>query len=1451
MGDSGLNISPSDLHSSGSTLQNFGNQVASGGDKLQTIGDHLVSHASGDRSGVGSIIAKALGSGTKVAGKVFSEGGRVAGAAGGRLHSNASAHEDNESHQTGVFRGIHGNGSSEHPPTPKANSGGESGGGSGSGSGEKTPGKPPTPHPDEGGGSGSSVKDGNGDPAKNATPPSCRPGSGDPIDMTTGQMMMTQVDATIEGVLPLVITRTHLSGYRFGRWFGAAWSSTVDARIEVDADGVQFATDEGALLAYPAPLPGRDVLPDFGPRWPLRENEYGYLISAPERHRSWQFDQSGTLTAIIDDGGARIDLGYAEDGALEELRHSAGYRVVVQTAGGRITALSLADDATEVPLVAYHYNDAARLTDIVDSTGVAWQFGYDQDGRVESWQDRSGHWYRYEFDEQGRCVRGEGSGGFLNATFSWDPARRVNTSTDSLGNTTTYELNEFWQVVRETDALGGVTASEWNRAGQLLARTDPLGRTTRYEYAEDENLATVIRPDGSRVGLNRIDGRSLTVTVASTDAGEDDWTRVYIGPQLPDPLTEQVGIAGFADSGSLDDPVTDAPGDDVTGQTRTGLPAATSDGSQFQRDVFGRPRAIVDARGGRTLFDWTVEGKRLRRQDPSGAETRWRYDNDGNEVEQLDPAGGLIRNEYGPFDLLLASTDQTGARTTYGYDTELRRTSVTNPAGATWHYRYDAAGRLVEEVDFDGRVQRVDYDAAGQIVRTTNAAAQSVEYDYDVLGNVIARRADGDTTTFGYDPVGRLLTANAPGANLTIVRERDGRVCAQTVNERTVAFEYSLDRRTKIRRTPAGTQSTWSYESVVDGALRATLATQGHRLSFEHGAQDRELLRQLDDTVVLRQSFDAAGRLGEQQVGARQRGFDYRQDGQLLAVRDSADGGQRFHLDPVGRVIEFTSAQRTESYRYDGIGNITTSSATGGPPPSTTGQRSYAGNTLTEAGAESFSHDEQGRLIERVRTLTGGVRLHWRYAWDSLDRLTDVLTPEGAHWHYRYDPLGRRIRKERLVEGADGGLSVAEQVDFAWDGTTLVEQAHTGPDGGTTVLTWEHHPEDNRVVSQLESTPGGDHRFATVITDAIGTPVDVIGTDGALLWHAESTVWGQQPAGGDVPQPLRFPGQYHDAESGLHYNVYRYYDPATARYVSPDPLGLEPAPNPLAYVPNPFTAADPLGLTGRGVGCGSDSGSDSGSGSGGNKRKRDDSDNASGSASTPPSKKPNVGAQPGKWTTSGGGTSSGEHNFKDGLPAYGSGPKAGHVTDVEKLNKAPQVSDGLGDAMDKGGLNIEEKWIKGHLQNDNLGGQGVSHNMTPLTSTANKRMASRFEGRVKQAVQRPPQIRGTGPRNAQTLVNQGYPQAKADKIMQGINNLGVKYEVKTSDGVKFPNSEFKHEQSIRDHLVINTSYTGQTPEFTQWMSETGRTLPTLPPPGTTMDTITGEFTPHHDTWMKH
>ncbi|MFJ9417337.1 DUF6531 domain-containing protein [Streptomyces sp. NPDC101227] len=66
----------------------------------------------------------------------------------------------------------------------------------------------------------------------------CKTCGNDTIDMATGRMILPQTDITLPASLPLTFNRTFESSYRTGRWFGPTWMSTVDQRLEIDAEGV-------------------------------------------------------------------------------------------------------------------------------------------------------------------------------------------------------------------------------------------------------------------------------------------------------------------------------------------------------------------------------------------------------------------------------------------------------------------------------------------------------------------------------------------------------------------------------------------------------------------------------------------------------------------------------------------------------------------------------------------------------------------------------------------------------------------------------------------------------------------------------------------------------------------------------------------------------------------------------------------------------------------------------------------------------------------------------------------------------------------------------------------------------------------------------------------------------------------------------------------------------------
>ncbi|MCS6456955.1 RHS domain-containing protein, partial [Burkholderia thailandensis] len=99
-------------------------------------------------------------------------------------------------------------------------------------------------------------------------------------------------------------------------------------------------------------------------------------------------------------------------------------------------------------------------------------------------------------------------------------------------------------------------------------------------------------------------------------------------------------------------------------------------------------------------------------------------------------------------------------------------------------------------------------------------------------------------------------------------------------------------------------------------------------------------------------------------------------------------------------------------------------------------------------------------------------------------------------------------------------------------------------------------------------------------TDLAGTAVALTNESGKLVWSGRYKVLGHvmpwTQLATQVRQPLRFAGQYLDDETGLHLNGRRYYDPDTARYLSPDrsaPAGVSP----YRYVSNPLGVANPTG----------------------------------------------------------------------------------------------------------------------------------------------------------------------------------------------------------------------------------------------------------------------------------
>ena len=101
----------------------------------------------------------------------------------------------------------------------------------------------------------------------------------------------------------------------------------------------------------------------------------------------------------------------------------------------------------------------------------------------------------------------------------------------------------------------------------------------------------------------------------------------------------------------------------------------------------------------------------------------------------------------------------------------------------------------------------------------------------------------------------------------------------------------------------------------------------------------------------------------------------------------------------------------------------------------------------------------------------------------------------------------------------------------------------------------------------------------SIVSDYLGTPMQAYDKNGEKVWEQELDIYGRQRKRPSAFIPFKYQGQYEDAETGLYYNRFRYYDPNAGSYISQDPIGLV-GENPTLYshVKSPNSQLDLLGL---------------------------------------------------------------------------------------------------------------------------------------------------------------------------------------------------------------------------------------------------------------------------------
>lgn len=1041
-----------------------------------------------------------------------------------------------------------------------------------------------------------------GDVARNRVHRATCTVTGHPVDVATGKVFTDFNDLELPGPLPLTFERVWFSTSTYVGPFGHGWHHNYDAALYVTPAIIVHRTPDGRAVPYP-PLEVGEEYFNRTERATLARGADGYVLRSSEQLNyvfapaasSETLDSAGAelqrLRFVSNRVGQRVELRYDRAGRLEQLVDSVGRVIGLEyDRAGRIAALTAPHPEIleeRCVLACYAYDELGNLVTVSDALGATFHYRYEGHLLVQE-VDRAGLAFYFQYDgrdEKARCVRTWGEGGLYGRLLVYEAGRTV--ETDSLGHRTVYE-HQGGLVTSTLDAWGGVSVTRYEQQ-QLVETIDALGRSTRFRYDERGNLVECLRCDGSSVKCE-YDARDRPVAL-SDEAGRR-WTWQY---------DERGQVVTSA-----------SPGEDLRFQYRDGLPVAVEDehgnrttlefdahanlislcgpdGSvtQYRYDLLGFP--IEFSSPGNVVWrrSFDLGGRLLRLQEPCGAVRDFAYDGEGRLLHEVSQDRD-VRFEY--FGMgQPAARAEAGTTVRVEYDTEERVQFIVNEYGAVHRFERGPRGEVLGEVGFDGVRRRYEYDIVGRLIRRHDASGVT-SYEYDNADRLVAvTYADGSGERFEYERDGALRSASN---NVTSVRfERDalGRVVVERQGKHRLEFGFDqFGRRTRLKtsfgleqdieRGALGEVVELVVKSTVpssrDVAERFRARMEQHPLALQHtltlpgGVQNVWLSDTLGQPTE--QHISAQG-----QVIAAQR-FTWGASGRLHRRIDSARGAIDYQHDALGQLTAAQPAQGSPELRWPDVArNLFRSAAR-------SDRRYGAGGQLLEAvtgtsGLAQFRYDadgnrrEQRTSVEPMADAGFAATATRRYLWNAQGRLAEVTLADGSRVGFQYDPFGRRVAKF-----ANGVVT-----RWLWDGDVPVHEWSESEQGEPTgaPITWIFAPDTFSPLAKLN-----DERVESIITDYLGTPMLMLDDRGELTWSGETDLFGscRTTSGDPAACPFRWPGQYADAETGLHYNRHRYYDPEQGVYISRDPIGLAGGDALYAYVADPLALTDPLGLAAYG-----------------------------------------------------------------------------------------------------------------------------------------------------------------------------------------------------------------------------------------------------------------------------
>jgi RHS repeat-associated protein len=1100
-----------------------------------------------------------------------------------------------------------------------AGSGNGSGGADGSGSGEGA----------EGAGSGAGSC-GNG---TNGSCTNCSSGTaaGDPVNVVTGEVFtLPKTDLFLPGFFNLQIDRSYSSFNRkHDVGVGWGWTHSLAWALEEKRGSVEVRSGLGQRVEFPKlDAPGTEAgiegwgLMRLADGYVLRPgNEFLHFFSAhPTRAGHYLLD-----TIKFRNRGV-IRLEYDARGALVRIVDTAGRTIQMAVDGsGRITSITAPSPrGGAITFARFAYDPGGHLVEAVDADGHAFRYDYDDDRRLIRMHTPTGLVVHFLYDGQGRCVetwgdRADGPDPALGPSVGDLLADGVTKAKGILHVKIEYGPDGYSEVVdsarvqrffgeaggtvtKGITGRGGVVTRQLDAAGRVAAQMDAAGATWSYRYDGLGNVVERVDPEGHALRLDR-DREGRIVRAIDPAGGEVEYVRDAHGEitTLRDPRGGMRSFThtrrGLLASEQRPDGTTVRLEHDAMGNVvRYVRPNGAI--TQFEYDYWGRLSRQVSPKGHELHFGYSLAGRLTSIQDNLGRSRTISYDPYGNRLTDADATGQVLRFYYGGLGWLVAAEHPSGEIRRAEYNREGWVTCFVNEKGQRHEIERDRDGTLKSERSFDGVVRHYRRDARGFVVSIEDDLGKT-KIERDKLGRAIrVEGPSGAARKFQYDARGELVEAESDGVRFRLDRDALGDVVRETWAYGETSFVVESGRDLMGRRAMIASNLGLGVQLRRDGSgFVKELITEGDAaVVFERDAVGLAERRHLPRGGTIASEYDAGGRVRRHAVsspnappqnqhgqpawiggpppGAIDKTYAYLPDDELASVTTLSDGTTEYRYDARKRLVERQSRQGRVELRYDETDNLHDVTPDAAP-------RLYDhGNRLVQAGTVAFDYDERGRLSKRRELDDGGRELVTRYAWDDWDMLGSVELPNGDRLEYAYDAFARRCEKKRFERGPLGGHRWLSTVRYVWDLTQILHEVETRADGSAETRSFLYEDADSLVpLAQRKLVAGATSDWVYLVKDHGEAPEELVDGSGVAIARSSHTPHGEWTwlSGSAESTSFRFAGQSADPETGLHYNRYRYYDPALGRFLSKDPILLAGGFNAYRYGPNPIGWADPMG----------------------------------------------------------------------------------------------------------------------------------------------------------------------------------------------------------------------------------------------------------------------------------